>query len=249
MTTSRSLVLTASALVLLAGCGVSADEAQPEKRSFAFAQDRLSIAKGSGDLDIKPGEVADVQVRRWFSRWSVLGGDPKTTWDLKDGTLTLATDCVTLIGGCDVRYEVVVPAGTALTVEGDNGRVSASGFGAGLRIRTDNGAISVADASGPLSLESENGEVRATGTRSGQVDAVSGNGAIHLAFAAVPDQVAVRTDNGALTVEVPDAAYQVKVKGGKDVRADVREDATSRHVITATSDNGRITVRPAGPAS
>jgi DUF4097 and DUF4098 domain-containing protein YvlB len=72
------------------------------------------------------------------------------------------------MGGCEVRYEVLVPRGLALSVEGDNGRVSATGLSAALSIRTVNGAIAITGATGPLDLRTESGELCSSSTRSGR---------------------------------------------------------------------------------
>lgn len=236
------------ALVALTGCsGGSSDDAEPEDRSFPLAGDQLTIAKDSGDLDVRPADVEEVEVTRWFSGGSGIGGGAEATWELAGDTLTLTTRCGGMLGQCDVRYEVLVPWAVTLTVEGENGTISAAGFETDLAIRSDNGAVSVEDASGDLTLNSDNGELRGTGIASSRVDAGSENGQVRLTFAVVPDQVEVTTENGAVTVEVPDAAYNVTtVTDSGEVSVDVPEDANSERTITARTDNGAITLRIAG---
>ncbi|GAA2119471.1 DUF4097 family beta strand repeat-containing protein [Actinomadura napierensis] len=248
MTTSfrRSFPLATGSLLLVAlltGCGASADDAQPERRDFGPVGSRLTIAKDGGDLDIRPADVKNVQVTRRFDRWALIGGEPAATWNLSGDRLTLATDCGTLIGGCAVRYRVLVPRNLTVGIEGENGTISATGFSAALRIRSSNGAIAVTGATGPLDLRSENGGLRSTATRSPQVSATSESGEVDLSFATAPRQVAVTTENGEVKVTVPRAAYNVTTTTDSgDVRADVPKDASAPRSITARTDSGSITL-------
>ncbi|MFE3828476.1 DUF4097 family beta strand repeat-containing protein [Streptomyces sp. NPDC059092] len=235
------------ALVAVTGCGESTgDDNTPEKRSFGPVGDQLTISRSNGDLTVKPADVDEVEVTRWFSGWSAVGDKPKASWKLTGDALSLTTSCGSVISNCGARYEVLVPRRTALTIDGDNGRTTASGFTTDLDISSDNGAVTVSDSSGALTVRSGSGEVRATGLKSRRVEAGSDNGKVYLAFTAVPDQVGVKTDNGGVTVEVPDGTYKVTTKtdNGK-VQVDVPNDAGSAHTITATTDNGGITVRTA----
>ncbi|MBE1532781.1 DUF4097 family beta strand repeat-containing protein [Actinomadura algeriensis] len=247
----RTLAAAGGVLALaaaLGGCGASAADAEPERRSFGPVPVRLTIDVTGGALDVRPAPVDQVRVTRRFDRWLVVGGDAGSTWRLRDGTLTLATDCNTIIGGCDVRYEVLVPERVAVAVQGENGAVTATGFRSDLKVRTDNGAITVTGAAGGLDLETQNGEVRASGSASRQVKAVSQNGEVALSFAAVPDRVRVETDNGAVKVEVPEDRYRVTTRTDNgDVRADVPDDPGGTHAIDVRTGNGSITLRTAAP--
>ncbi|WP_172381401.1 DUF4097 family beta strand repeat-containing protein [Streptomyces sp. MNP-20] len=246
----RKLVLASSGLALLstalvAGCGGSVDDEDTRrKRAFALDGEQLTISRGEGDLDVRPADVDQVEVTRWFSGWSAVGGEPKASWKLVADRLSLSTDCGFAISDCSVRYEVRVPKAVRLTVEGDNGKTTASGFDKPLRIRSDNGAVDVSESSGRLTLHSDSGELRATGITSDQVDASSDNGKVHLSFTEAPDEVGVTTENGGVTVEVPDGKYKVTTKTDNgDVNTDVPTDENSGHAISARTDNGSITVR------
>lgn len=246
----RTCVLVGGALVAsvaVVGCGGSADDDDgPQQRAFALAGDQLTISRSSGDLEVRPADVDKVEVKRWFSGWSAAGGKPKASWELVGDKLTLSTDCGGVISNCSARYEVLVPEGVSLAVEGDNGKTTAVGFEEALRIRSDNGAVNVSDASGDLTLQSGSGEVKATGISAGRVKASADNGKVDLSFASVPDEVEVTTENGGVTVEVPDARYRVATKTDSgDVKADVPTDANSAHTISARTENGAIALRTA----
>lgn len=241
-----ALLVLALSLAVLVVSGGSVDDEGPEKRSFHPTGDRLTISKNDGDIDVRPADVDEIEVTRRFSGWAVLRV-PEARWGLKHHTLTLDTDCGP-VGHCEARYEVRVPKGTSLTVEGDNGNITASGFGTPLRIRSDNGAITAKDISGRLALDTDSGEVRGTGITSRRVEAVSQNGAVHLSFARVPDRVGTRTENGAVEIEVPDTrtAYKVLARtDNADVHTGVPKDTDSPHTVTVHTENGPITLRTA----
>ena len=230
-------------LVSLAGCGASADDARSERRGFGPVGDRLTIVKDQGDLDIRPADVDEVQITRRLDRWALIGGDPTATWKLTGDRLTLATDCGTLVGGCQVRYQVLVPRSLALSIEGDNGTISVTGPSTALSIRTTNGAITVTGATGPLDLRTESGELRSSATRSERVSATSQNGRVALAFAAAPQQVAARTENAEVNITVPRTAYKITTATDSgDVHANLPEDAAAPRSITARTDSGAITL-------
>ncbi|WP_165978504.1 DUF4097 family beta strand repeat-containing protein [Actinomadura darangshiensis] len=245
----RSLPLATGSLLLLAsltGCGASAADATPERRDFGPAGSRLTIAKDQGDLEIRPADVKNVQVTRRFDRWALIGGKPSATWELAGDRLTLSTDCGALIGGCAVRYQVLVPRSLTVGIEGQNGTISATGFGTALRIRSTNGAIKVNGATGPLDLRSENGELRSTATRSPQLSATSQSGKVDLSFAAAPRQATVTTENGEVKVTVPRATYKISTTTDSgDVHADVPKDASAPRSITVRTDSGAITLNTA----
>ncbi|TDC78019.1 DUF4097 family beta strand repeat-containing protein [Streptomyces hainanensis] len=208
---------------------VTTTEATTERRDFGPVGDRLTIAAGEGALDVRPADVDEVEVVRRLSGRTLLGDRPEAHWDLSDdtGTLSLTTDCG-LIGWCDVRYEIRVPRGTAVTVAGGSGAITATGFTAPLEITSDNGAITVADAVAA--------DVRAT----------TENGTIRLAFAAVPEAVTATAENGAVTVELPRATYRVATTTENgDVDVDVPESADSPHTVTVRTENGAIALRTA----
>lgn len=246
-TTSTLLAVGGALLALVAttGCSDASEDTEPEKKSFALSGDKLKVVAKDGDLDIRPADVDEVRVTRWFSGYTVMGGSPEVKWSMKDGTLKLNVDCgPALVADCDVRHEVLVPKDTAVTVNSDNGKVKASGFGSELDIDSDNGAIEVKDVSGKLTLSSDNGKVEGTGLRSRQVWSESDNGQVELAFTEVPDNVKADSDNGKITVVVPDADYHVSAKASNgDVNNDVPNDPRSKHSITVGSDNGEINLR------
>lgn len=240
MTIRPSILLAGTALVALTltACA-SADDAEPETTSFGLTSEHLTITKESGgDIELRPADVDDVEVTRWFA-----GDSGEATWDFDDNELTLATDCG-FLSSCDIRYLVLVPHDVALTLAASNGDVTASGFDTALTIQTENGAIAVEDVSGDLTLHSSSGDQHATGLTAEQVQAQASNGTINLTFSDPPSNLAVSTENGAVTLHLPDAAYAVTISTDNgSVENALTEDADSPHAIDVTTENGDIALR------
>lgn len=179
-----------------------------------------------------------MSVTRWFA------GEPgDATWRFDHDTLTLATDCG-FLSSCDVRYQILVPRAVSVTLTGDNGTITASGFTTALAIRTDNGGIDVKDVSGVLTLLSANGAQHATAVTSEHVEARSKNGEIRLTFDTPPASLAITTENGAVTADLPDEGYHIDARTDSgSLSRSLTEVADSKHHITVTTENGDIHLR------
>ncbi|TQK44265.1 putative adhesin [Streptomyces sp. SLBN-118] len=248
----RALVAFGGTAVLglsLTGCGsADAGEAPVEKRAFPFVGKALTIDTDDSDIELQPADVKDVQVTRQVDGWAFLGDGPEASWKMEDGKLTLRVNCDAVASDCEARHIVKVPRGVAVTVEDDNGSVTASGFDTALTVRSDNGAVTVRDSSGPLQLDSDNGEIVTERVRARTVSVKVENGDVRLGLLAAPERVETVTDNGSTLIELPRAGapYAVTAKsdnGGVDV--DVPNDSSSTHVVNARSDNGKVTLRSA----
>ncbi|WP_336318529.1 DUF4097 family beta strand repeat-containing protein [Streptomyces lavendofoliae] len=248
----RAVVVVGGAVlgvIGLAGCGgAEVDGAPVERKTFGFRGETLVVDADDSELVLVPADVKDVEVTRQVDGWVMLGDGPAPVWKLENGRLTLRVECDAVVSNCAARHEVRVPRGVAVTVEDDNGDVTAEGFRTALKVTSDNGTVTVRDAGGPLDLRSGNGDVRVEGATSKSVVARSGNGEIRLALGAIPDRVDAVNDNGDIAVELPRGSTRYAVRAGSDngeVEVGVPTDARSGHVVTAQSDNGQVMVRGA----
>ncbi|MGA5554048.1 DUF4097 family beta strand repeat-containing protein [Streptomyces lavendulocolor] len=232
----------------LAGCGAEAEGAPVERKAFGFRGESLVVEADDSELVLVAADVKDVEVTRQVDGWVALGEGPDPVWKLEGDRLTLRVDCDALVSDCAARHEVRVPRGVAVTVENDNGDVTAEGFATALAVTSDNGTVTVRDAGGPLELRSDNGDVRVEGATSKSVVARSGNGEIRLALSTVPDGVEAVNDNGDIAVELPRGSTRYAVRAASDngeVKVGVPTDDGSAHVVKAHSDNGEVAVRGA----
>ncbi|MEV4443050.1 DUF4097 family beta strand repeat-containing protein [Streptomyces sp. NPDC049577] len=244
---ARVFLVTSGALVAgvaLAGCGASAEDAAPEKRTFAISGRQLTVDTDNSAVELVQGadEGRQIKVTRWFDGWA-LGGTAGVSWAMDGDTLKLRLKCKGLSVGCEAKHRIEVPRGVAVTVEDGNGAVTARGFDADLKLVSDNGALSVRDAKGRLELRTSNGDVTADGIGSRQVSAKADNGGIRLAFAGVPDRVTTENGNGPTRIALPGTAYRVETGTGNGrTKVDVPTDRSGAHAVSAHSRNGDITV-------
>ncbi|MFD6279743.1 DUF4097 family beta strand repeat-containing protein [Streptomyces sp. NPDC060209] len=247
-----ALVATAGTVLLVAalsGCGsTDAEDAPAEHKSFAFSGKALTIDAENSTLDLVSADVEQLEVTRRVDGWVVLGSGPDPVWKLEGDELRLEVKCRAMISNCEAHHQVKVPRGLALTVQGDNGKVTAAGFASPLKISADNGGVNVRDVSGPLELHADNGSIEAERVSGNSVIARSDNGSVQLGFARVPDLVDTVSDNGSISIVLPAGknAYAVSAEADNgDVSVDVPRSETSEHVVKARSDNGEVTVRSA----
>ncbi|MFJ6710005.1 DUF4097 family beta strand repeat-containing protein [Streptomyces sp. RKAG290] len=249
---TRTLIASGGAVLValaLTGCGsTDTDDAPAEHKSFPLSGKTLTIDAGHTTLELVPADVKEVEVTRRVDGWVVFGSGPEPQWKMQDGTLTLKVECDALISDCASEHQVKVPRGVAVTVRGDNGKVVASGFDTALSLHAGNGKVTVRDTSGPLVLESNNGGIVAEGISGSSVKAESNNGSVRLRFAAVPELVDTVSDNGAVTIELPDGSTSYAVSTEADngnTSVEVPRSEDSAHVVKARSNNGEVTVRSA----
>ncbi|MGW2084278.1 DUF4097 family beta strand repeat-containing protein [Streptomyces sp. NPDC001880] len=249
---TRTLIASGGAALLalvLSGCGgTDVSGAPAEHKSFALSGKTLTIRSGQSSLELVPADVRKVEVTRRVDGWVAFGNGPEPHWGMQDDTLTLGVKCDALIGDCAAEHQVKVPRGVTVVVEGDDGRIVASGFRTPLTLNADNGEVTVRDSTGPLKLSSDNGAVVAEGISARSVSARSDNGSIRLGFAAVPDLVDTVSDNGAITIDLPGGPVKYAVDAVADngrTSVDAPRSDGSSHVVKARSDNGEVTVRSA----
>ncbi|MFJ4867483.1 DUF4097 family beta strand repeat-containing protein [Streptomyces sp. NPDC088757] len=216
-----------------------------ERKSFAFGGDALVVDSDDSRLVITPADVDDVRVERQVDGWVFMGSGPEASWKLVDRRLTLRVQCDAVASNCAAVHRIQVPRKVAVTVENDNGDVTAEGFATPLKVRTDNGDVRVRKAGAALDLGSTNGRVTVdAGTTSTDLTVRTDNGDVRLALGAVPRNVDVATDNGGITVEVPEAEYAVAGSSGNgDVRVAVPRNDGSGHGVRVRSENGDVVVR------
>ncbi|MFD3456727.1 DUF4097 family beta strand repeat-containing protein [Streptomyces sp. NPDC058691] len=244
--TLRTLTAAAGAVALAmtaSACADASDDTRPEKRDFALAGTRLTIDAADSSVVVRPADVKDVEVTRWFDGWSVLGDSPKATWSLNGHTLKFRVTCQGLVQNCSARHEVLVPRGVTVTVNNGDGRVEASGFGTPLTLTTKDGSVRVRDVTGPLELSSGDGRIEATGLASRRVTAHTSDGSLTLAFVQAPDSVEAASGDGSVRVALPEQSYKVSASSGDGhVRIAVPRDDSSHRTVTVRTSDGSVNV-------
>lgn len=130
-------------------------------------------------------------------------------------------------------------------VHSGDGSVRVDDATGAVKVSTDDGSVHVGSADGPLDLRTQDGSIRADVT-SRQVRTHTSDGSTHLELRAVPDLVDSSSGDGSVTVSVPRATYRVSTETGDGgVEVSVPRDDSSRHVVSARTGDGKVTVRTA----
>lgn len=114
-----------------------------------------------------------------------------------------------------------------------------------VRVATDNGRVRASGLDGDVSIETDNGAIEATAPGRAPVVSETDNGRSRLAFAEAPRSVRANTDNGSITVRLPDDGGRYAVDAHSDhgdVDIDVGTDPDAERQILARSDNGPIDI-------
>jgi DUF4097 and DUF4098 domain-containing protein YvlB len=204
----------------------------------------LDVDNDAGSVTIESSDVDEITVRARIGHGLRRSG---SSIRIEDDRLLVRGSCP-VVGSqwCDVRYTIMVPADIDVVVNGDNDGIRVTGIEGRVELHSDNGSIHVTDIDGDVALSADNGSIDAVGLTSDSVHAQADNGSIELDLRRPPQTVAVSSDNGDIVVVLPrgDEAYAVEItsdNGSTD--NDVRTDQTSERHVTASSDNGDVTLR------
>jgi hypothetical protein len=146
---------------------------------------------------------------------------------------------------CNVRYTIEVPSDLAVVAQADNGRVTLTDLEGDVEARSDNGGVELARIEGDVIADSDNGSVTATDIRAATAEATSDNGDVLFEVVDPPQSISGESDNGDVEVVLPrsDLLYNVATETDNgSVTMSVRFDPDSDRSITATSDNGDVSV-------
>ncbi|GAA2422739.1 hypothetical protein GCM10010191_38200 [Actinomadura vinacea] len=271
--------IAAAALVALGttGCNVSFNtETQRETRTHTVKGTfpTFKVNGDGGKLEVVGTDSPDIKIVEYL-RWSNSSNKPRTERIVKDGTLTLKSNCNrTVIGhnACGAGYRVEVPRATAVDLNTDSGDLRVSGLtGKSMNLNSDAGSITAEGVrTGALTATANSGSIKITGRadlarivadagsidadglHTSQITARGNSGAVKLRLTAAPDSVAVTNDSGAIKVELPDVAegyaFDLKTDSGARDIFGLRQDSRSKHRVTISNDSGPISVTPTSGA-
>ena len=228
------------ALAVATGCASGGAFDEPEEKGFDDIPELLLVEVEDADLELVPADTEQIRVTR--EETGAAGGD----WDLEGGTLTLEADCGTLTD-CEVRYEVALPADTALSVQASGGTTTVSDFTAPVEVSTGNGPVRVSSVRGPLTLTSGNGDLHVEEAGPESLMAATDNGTIDARFSEAPSEVEISTNNGDATVALPGGPYAVfETVGNGEIRSEIPVDDSGDSTVTARTDTGTIALVSTG---
>ncbi|MEU6232704.1 hypothetical protein [Kitasatospora sp. NPDC047058] len=214
-----AMAITGAVLLGTAGCIWDDDERRDV--SYAVTEPvRVLVVQGhTGGVTVRGGGGTGAKVTE---HQSFRDGAPRSSHELKDGTLTLTYDC----DDCGVGYEIDVPAGTKVRVTAETGGVRLTGLAGEVEATVSTGGVEASGLTSPTALlRSETGGIEAS-------------------FATAPGRVEARTGTGGVRLRVPAGdAYAVDAStgtGGVDV-AVPRQPGAPRSIL-ARAETGGVTV-------
>lgn len=233
--------------------------------SMSFRQPIRHIEVDSGGSVSIHGEPSNtVSVDRTISE-SI--GRPQSRTYVDGDTLHLTGGCdVLFVGWCSIKYDVRLPATTALTVHSASGRISAQNMRADLSMSADSGELSVTNIAGSLTMTASSGRISAdsvTGKSvrlaadSGRISAArlsvrqfsahASSGRISAEFKTDPTSVVADADSGTIDIVVPrdGTAYDVTDVSADSGRYDtggIHAQPGAEHKIVAHASSGRVSV-------
>jgi len=144
---AAALAVTAAAgLLALAGCG-SGPTIHAQQALF-FRGRRLVIDDPGTGLRLVSGRGPGLRVQRWVSGTAARPGH--ATWTLSGDTLRLSVDCTGLVFHCGARFQVAVPAGLPLVVDGGSGTITAAGLRSpSVRVTSAEGSVDIGFSAAP----------------------------------------------------------------------------------------------------
>ena len=156
-------------------------------------------------------------------------------------TLTVTSHCPWTPGmPCTGHVRLVVPAATRIVGGSSDGHLTVRRVTSPMNLSSSDGGIEVHGATGTLRLDTSDGGISATGLHTGDVQASTSDGSVHLSFLTPPTAVRVTSSDGSVLVDVPHdlTVYRVNVSTKDGSRTvDVPTDPSSqRHIAVSTKD-------------
>lgn len=266
----KRVAVSAIAGVTIAWGGLTAvswisSSTSTDELSLPVHGDTINIDVGSGDVQVRTGDVDEVQVTRSIHSGLTM---PELTSTSDASGITLAAECGwNWMGPCSVDYELVVPADLDLnvdsnsgevdiadvtgdvTVDASSGDIEASGLSGQVALSTTSGDIAAENISGPLTTNASSGDISASGLTGETVDAEASSGDIQLTFAAAPGDVEASASSGDVTLLLPDdgTAYRVETEvSSGDEAIDVPIQPDAANVLSVETSSGDISIRHNG---
>lgn len=210
----------------------------------------LVVDHDNGSVRIVGGDVDRVSVTADISR-----GLTATQHSIEelDGELVIHDNCPQFQSfWCVVDYEITVPRGLPLRIASDNGTVTISNIDADVIVDTDNGRMELELIAGTVRLASDNGNIVGHALDAETIIAETRNGRIELEVTTAPSSVIASSRNGRIELTLPDVDGGYAVNASTDngrITVGVVDNPRSSRVVSATSRNGSVTVRPPSVAA
>lgn len=173
---------------------------------------------------------------------------PTVTEAMSGGGLQLTATCPGGIFGkglCAINYVVTVPAAAALNLHSGNGDIAVNGSTAALSLDTGDGGIEFDNVTGDVVAHTGNGGISGSQVSSKNVQALTGDGGIHITWSVAPTTAVATTGNGGIHLVVPQGSGPYRTSthtGNGSAHVNVASDSSAASSITAETGDGSITI-------
>jgi DUF4097 and DUF4098 domain-containing protein YvlB len=232
------------AALTLSGCYIDVGQLQHRVSTYSVSAPvhTLVVNGGVGDVNVTGG-AGQVSVTE---RISYRHGVPHPEHAVRAGKLTLTSNCP---GSetCSVEYHVRVPGGTAVRIDDGVGKISLAALTGQVTAHTNAGGIGLRSVSGTIQATDHAGSISGTGVSSAHATLSTNVGSIDVTFSAAPARVAATANVGSISLRLPGGVrYAVDAKTSVgSTHVTVPRSGGSAHTITARTQTGSVTVRPA----
>ena len=235
--------------LLLTGCGELAGIAGPssqEEVSYDVTDEvkTVEVESASGDIVVTGSTRTGIRVtetQHW--RGDDEGRRPKTTHEVHDGLLKLASACPGF--ACSVDYRVEVPSGLAIKADAGSGNITLRALAGKDEIHTGSGDIMLRELAGTAEVHTGSGNIEAESLTAKTFLGRTGSGDITVAFDAAPGDLDLETGSGNGTVKLPKGAYNVTARTDSgDSKIAVGQDDSSPHRVKVHTGSGDLDVLP-----
>lgn len=187
----------------------------------------LQLTTGSGEVHVRAAAAGEPSAAVATAQWGLR--KPRTTVSTTGGTAQVSSECRAnvVLGDCSVDWEVVVPAGTAVTIEAGAGEVSV-------------------EQAGDVEVHLGIGDARLSELSAETVYVEVGVGDVDLDASSRPSDTTVRTGVGDVELTMPGPGpYRVAARSGTGTvtnRLVTAEDADPR--IDVETGVGEVLLTP-----
>jgi len=218
------------------------------QRSFTMGPGttRLTVEVDTGSVRLTPSGGPEIRVQRTVrSR----GLDPRIEERTDGSHAVIDASCPGFfVAGCEIRYDIAVPAGQEVELSASTGSLDVRDVEARfLRAAVSTGRTTLVDVDAPLEIRASTGDVTASGLRSRRVTAEVSTGSVDLDFATAPTDVSVTASSGDVRLQLPEAGnpYRVEVDTSSGAEhVDVPTDPRSPRSVAVSVSSGDVVIRP-----
>ena len=243
----KKALLAIVAVAVAVGGGLAAvnfalDRTSTTTRTVAEPVRELVVKSTGGAVRLVPtGERLEVRQTQHY----VLGR-PEVKLDVKNGVLTLESDCSAKVVKCYADLRVALPAGVAVTVDAQSGDVDAREINVpSVHVQSDSGDVSLGLVGRQRLVWAHAGsgrlDVIAADARAVDARTDSGDVAVDV-FRRPARRVVAHSDSGLVQVLARKGGYAIdaRTKSGELTIDGLTRDARAANSIDARSDSGDI---------